>query len=438
MNFCFAYDAVVSALGWHFDVSMFGEREDEDVDGDADSDVDVDPTTTLGSGDDYGYVASVPDRNGAGDGPGIKRRGKYPSMTSHYESTNVPGLFFAGAAAHALDYRKAAGGFIHGFRYTAQALVRDLLRRYHGQPWRGMRTLVSGGSPARGAAAGEGGASGGEGGIGFVSGDAGAAVREVMTRMNRASSLYQMYGVFADVVFASDGGAVSRRTTKKDKTKAKRSKSGGDAGSYVYAEDVPLPMILKGSGGFGGGGVLDPHDPDEFIALSFEWGEHFKGPQTLHHNTLKAAKAPGESLFLHPVLRAYRRTLQSPAKDAEGEKGENDTRKKSPTPSSSSSTSSSSSALRYHVFAEVHLAEDLATDFTHPKEHFDKVRAFFDDPEGLSRVWKEKDEKFRREASLSGDGEGKYSYGGEFSAGGGMQRRQKKTRHDAEYRSLEL
>jgi len=49
------------------------------------------------------------------------RGNKYPEMTPHYEALGVPGLFFAGAVSHALDYQKAAGGFIHGFRYTAQA-----------------------------------------------------------------------------------------------------------------------------------------------------------------------------------------------------------------------------------------------------------------------------------------------------------------------------
>ena len=43
-------------------------------------------------------------------------------MNGGYESTNVPGLYFAGTLSHGLDWKRAAGGFIHGFRYTAQAL----------------------------------------------------------------------------------------------------------------------------------------------------------------------------------------------------------------------------------------------------------------------------------------------------------------------------
>ena len=56
-------------------------------------------------------------------------------MSPQYMSVDVPHLYFAGAAAHARDYRKAAGGFIHGLRYTARALSRVLAERYHDEPW---------------------------------------------------------------------------------------------------------------------------------------------------------------------------------------------------------------------------------------------------------------------------------------------------------------
>eukprot|EP00329_Picozoa_sp_Boothbay-MS584-11_P004383 44611_4 len=52
-----------------------------------------------------------------------KKKGKYGAMTPEFESVNTPGLFWAGALAHGLDWRKSSGGFIHGFRYTARALT---------------------------------------------------------------------------------------------------------------------------------------------------------------------------------------------------------------------------------------------------------------------------------------------------------------------------
>jgi thioredoxin reductase len=64
--------------------------------------------------------------------PVLNRDGKYPQQSRTYQSRNVKGLYFAGALAHELDFKRSAGGFIHGFRYTARALhhilVHDLPR----------------------------------------------------------------------------------------------------------------------------------------------------------------------------------------------------------------------------------------------------------------------------------------------------------------------
>ena len=42
--------------------------------------------------------------------------GKYPKISDTFEVQGVPGFFAAGTIAHSLDFRKSAGGFIHGFR----------------------------------------------------------------------------------------------------------------------------------------------------------------------------------------------------------------------------------------------------------------------------------------------------------------------------------
>ena len=80
------YDIVVACLGWRFSLSLFDE----------------------------------------GCAPRFSPNGKHPASTARYESPNVAGLFFAGTVAHAADFKKASGGFIHGFRYTARALHRIL------------------------------------------------------------------------------------------------------------------------------------------------------------------------------------------------------------------------------------------------------------------------------------------------------------------------
>ena len=63
------------------------------------------------------------------------KRSKYPKTTSVFESINVTNLWYAGALTHGLDYRKAAGGFVHGFRYNARVLFHALNWKHHHVHW---------------------------------------------------------------------------------------------------------------------------------------------------------------------------------------------------------------------------------------------------------------------------------------------------------------
>lgn len=64
---------------------------------------------------------------------------KFPALNGRWESLNVSGLFFAGSASHSRDHKRAAGGFLHGFRYTARSLYRTLLMKYEGKEWEATR-----------------------------------------------------------------------------------------------------------------------------------------------------------------------------------------------------------------------------------------------------------------------------------------------------------
>ena len=67
--------------------------------------------------------------------PLMQANEKFAVMTNEYESINVPGMYFAGELSHGKDYKRSAGGFIHGFRYTARALFRTLSAKYEDEPW---------------------------------------------------------------------------------------------------------------------------------------------------------------------------------------------------------------------------------------------------------------------------------------------------------------
>ncbi|CAJ1353618.1 unnamed protein product [Effrenium voratum] len=99
---------------------------------------------------------------------------KYPRMDASYQSVEMPGLYFAGAVSHGRDYRRSAGGFIHGFRYTARALYRILADGWPNrsfslaQPEERMKWM-----------------------------------QQVLLRVNEAAGPYQMFGELVDVVLFS-------------------------------------------------------------------------------------------------------------------------------------------------------------------------------------------------------------------------------------------
>jgi len=88
------FDRVISCTGFHFDTSIFDESCK----------------------------------------PLMCPKGKYPLQDHQWQSSNVPDLYFAGTLTHIHDYRVAASGFIHGFRYNCHALHNILKYNYEGVP----------------------------------------------------------------------------------------------------------------------------------------------------------------------------------------------------------------------------------------------------------------------------------------------------------------
>ena len=67
--------------------------------------------------------------------PELVIRDRFPNMTSAWESTNVPDLYFAGTLMQQRDFKKKQSSFIHGFRYNVELLGRLLLEKYQGCPF---------------------------------------------------------------------------------------------------------------------------------------------------------------------------------------------------------------------------------------------------------------------------------------------------------------
>lgn len=290
-NSCYMYDYVIRAVGWKFDRSVFKQ-------------------------------SAMPKLEKPGEV--TKRGGKYPSMTAAYESKNVRGLFFAGAVAHALDFRRSAGGFIHGFRYTSRALTRHLNVKHHGGLW---PTVTLRGSAH--------------------------ALMHASQRINTASSLYQMYGTLADVILI-DAASTQNAQPRIDDVMEDTMRGAR------YHIDVPMKMLFDGVFVPGPSNTTGQSVRGGFIAtITLEFGEAFHGRFVIDHGSRNTQtgelltdddfdKRP--NLFLHPVLRLFRRA----------------------------SRRDGAVAIEKYSQPEytAHLAEDLATDWTHPDAHRDVIRKF--------------------------------------------------------------
>ncbi len=114
-------------------------------------------------------------------------KGKYPDLTSTWESSNVKDLFFVGAAMQGND-KKSSSGFIHGFRYNIQTLARLLEERYEGVPYPSTTF-----SP--------------------ISWD--ELLSWMYDRFSISASLFQLYGVLCDTVIISED--LSRATVLKER-----------------------------------------------------------------------------------------------------------------------------------------------------------------------------------------------------------------------------
>lgn len=177
---------------------------------------------------------------------------KYPQTTSFFESPTNENMYFLGANAHGVDYKRSSGGFIRGFRYNARVLFNLLEEVHHGVPWPNQM---------------------------YTLGD--DLLREVVRRIDSSSALYHMYGTLCDVILI-------------------RSREGEGVVEYLY--EVPqfeASMFAV---------APIPGDPDfEYLTITLEYGPEFYGdkrvwaPRFIADDPALAYR----SQFLHPVIRYW-------------------------------------------------------------------------------------------------------------------------------------
>ena len=178
--------------------------------------------------------------------PALCINDRFPAQTSAWESTNVPGMYFAGGLMQARDFKKTSSGFIHGFRYNVRALFQLLENRHHG------RALPS--QP--------------------LAATARACTQVVLAAVNRSSALWQQFGFLADAIrLRADGSA-------------------------RYLQALPVDHLHD----------TLMHDTDDYFLVTLEYGAHAApAPFQIHRPDSRDAGQAQRSQFLHPVIRHCRR-----------------------------------------------------------------------------------------------------------------------------------
>ncbi|KAL2309268.1 hypothetical protein Nmel_005458 [Mimus melanotis] len=206
------YDRVIRCLGWKFDFSI--------------------------------YNRSLRMMPGKGN---IK---KYPQIKPSYESRGTQGLFVLGTASHSVDFRKSAGGFIHGFRYTTRAVHRLLENRHHGVPWPSTVYPIT------------------------------QLTNSIIKRVNEASGLYQMFSVLADIILLRE-----------------------NATAFEYLEEYPIGVLAElemQTGRKARSGLF---------VIIMEYGRNFSGADKdvfYYNRAVGEAQHAWQSNFLHPVIYYYK------------------------------------------------------------------------------------------------------------------------------------
>jgi thioredoxin reductase len=177
--------------------------------------------------------------------PAMDSKEKYPVLSPVWESS-VPDMYFIGTAMAARD-RKAASGFIHGFRYNVRTLFNYLEARHHDGSMPSDQFAVTN-----------------EAEIQQLS-------EHIIKRISTTSALYQLFGVLCDVLVIEDGKA-----------------------ELFY--ELPVEYVL----------TQWECREKRMVIFTLEFGLHqFANKEAVTFIRRNDPERPGCVSFLHPVFRYY-------------------------------------------------------------------------------------------------------------------------------------
>jgi hypothetical protein len=183
--------------------------------------------------------------------PELTIAGRFPALTTGWESVNVPDLYFAGTITQSRDFKKCTSAFIHGFRYGVRSLHNQLGQVYENRPWPHQSLAAT---PTELAEA-------------------------ILTRVNRSSGLFQQFAFLADLLVLSGDGS-------------------GNTGAAYY-DEIPFDHVPLGF-----------PDARDYFLITLEYGpDHDKiDPFDVEvaRRTQTDSEHADEGHYIHPVIRHHR------------------------------------------------------------------------------------------------------------------------------------
>ena len=254
---------------------------------------------------------------------------KFPKMKPWYESSDIEGLYFAGAQMHGRDYKRGNNGFIHGFRYSIRALHRWLEQEAEDVSW-----------PVK-----------------WGSDEPWELTGRMHHRIRTTSGLYQMFGVMCDVWIYSEGGHLSNGRFR-------------EPTGVAHLQEVPcdmVPHLIERNWRYTYKNAQKKEKQRNrvrFFTVNLDYARCYKDEAVILQTRFCAINNFGcysQTNFLHPIIRYY----DSPAHE--------DLRKRT------------KKEFEYGANRELHLAEDLGTKWQDIFPFWLTTRLFFERIDMLRR-----------------------------------------------------
>jgi len=193
-----------------------------------------------------GFKYIKPEMFDAAIQPEMDMRDKYPVMNEKWES-NVPGMYYIGTLMASRD-KKAASGFIHGFRYGIRTLFNILMQQDKAVAYPSSKFPLQNRD------------------------DLLKLGEHLVERFSTTSALYQMFGVLCDVVVLGDG-------------------------EVEYLQELPVEFVLN----------APEFKGKKYILYTLELGfsNFTNSMDALTFIRRNDPERPGSAAFVHPVFRCY-------------------------------------------------------------------------------------------------------------------------------------